>query len=195
MEAGTQFIGVKPEINMAERKSNVANNPTDVFTIEEIRGFIRSYVGFIDTVTVTVSDENLIEGNQYIIQENSGSGDFTNVGAADNNDGTVFTATGTTPTDWGTPAATLISVNESSFLLTEVSNSLGITPNIQLDLISNYPDKITGFNLIGVQYDNFITNLPSYASGYVYAVNGSPYDVSIISKNDLVKQPIQLTLY
>lgn len=38
----------------------------------------------------------------YIITVNGGGADWTNVGAGDNNVGTAFTASGTTPTSWGT---------------------------------------------------------------------------------------------
>ena len=40
-------------------------------------------------------------GVTYLISFNDGSGDFTNVGAPNNNTGTLFVATGVTPTSWG----------------------------------------------------------------------------------------------
>ena len=42
----------------------------------------------------------LVIGRQYIITTYNPGDDFTNVGAASNASGTVFTATGTTPTTW-----------------------------------------------------------------------------------------------
>jgi hypothetical protein len=42
----------------------------------------------------------LVVGNDYIIKDFAGGDDFTNVGAASNATGVVFTATGDTPTDW-----------------------------------------------------------------------------------------------
>lgn len=194
MEAGTQFIGVKPGINMQERKSNVANNPTDVFTIEDIRGY-NSYVGFISTEVVTIENEDLVEGNTYIIKDNSGSGDFTNVGAADNLDGTYFTATGTTPTDWGHPSAVLISVDDSVVSVNEVFNSLGITPDFQIDLITYYPDVTVGFDLTDLDYNDFVTNVPRYTDGYVYSRNDDVYSVTVVCDKTISKQPIQVTIY
>jgi hypothetical protein len=46
------------------------------------------------------TDGLLIKGNYYKITNSVGGDDFTNVGAPDNNDGTVFKATGTTPSVW-----------------------------------------------------------------------------------------------
>jgi hypothetical protein len=44
----------------------------------------------------------LIIGVTYMIRQNTAlRGDFTNVGAPNNNDGTYFVATGTTPNEWG----------------------------------------------------------------------------------------------
>lgn len=45
-------------------------------------------------------------GVSYTISDNSGGLDMTNVGAANNNVGTSFKATGTTPTSWGTGSLT-----------------------------------------------------------------------------------------
>ena len=44
----------------------------------------------------------LIVGTSYQLQSPSIGADFTNVGAPNNNDGTWFIATGTTPNNWGT---------------------------------------------------------------------------------------------
>lgn len=49
-----------------------------------------------------ISGGSLVVGSGYTIISNSGGANFTNVGAANNNIGTVFKATGTTPTAWGT---------------------------------------------------------------------------------------------
>jgi hypothetical protein len=47
-----------------------------------------------------LSDALLVIGQSYMIIKHHPSDDFTNVGAASNNDGVVFTATGTTPRRW-----------------------------------------------------------------------------------------------
>lgn len=50
---------------------------------------------------------SLVIGKKYMIAIARDGADFTNVGAADNAPGTVFTATGATPASWGSPAAQL----------------------------------------------------------------------------------------
>ena len=36
IESGTQFIGVSPDVNMQEKKSTLANSPTQVYTMADI---------------------------------------------------------------------------------------------------------------------------------------------------------------
>jgi len=57
----------------------------------------KEYLGLTDPCQASGS---LTVGQLYEIKENT-TGDFTNVGATDNEVGTQFYATGTTPTDWG----------------------------------------------------------------------------------------------
>lgn len=47
------------------------------------------------------NDGSLFIGVTYVINDNGQTGDWTNVGAPNNNIGTQFTATGTTPNSWG----------------------------------------------------------------------------------------------
>lgn len=37
IEAGTKFVGISPNVNMTEKKSNQLNDQTAIYTIEEIR--------------------------------------------------------------------------------------------------------------------------------------------------------------
>ena len=48
-----------------------------------------------------ISSGTLVVGKKYKITKTGTGFDVTNIGAANNNVGTVFTATGTTPTSWG----------------------------------------------------------------------------------------------
>ena len=51
-------------------------------------------------------------GATYEIAQNDDNGDFTNIGAPNNNVGTFFVATGTTPASWGTnPSLGFVNVN------------------------------------------------------------------------------------
>jgi hypothetical protein len=54
------------------------------------------------SATTTINSDSLVVGAIYRITLTGGGADWTNVGAANNNVGTIFTATGTTPTSWGT---------------------------------------------------------------------------------------------
>lgn len=42
LKGETQFIGVSPDVNMLERKSNLANSPTQVYTTNDISDYILS---------------------------------------------------------------------------------------------------------------------------------------------------------
>jgi hypothetical protein len=131
MEAGTQFIGIKPEINMQERKSNVANNPTDVFTIEDIAEAVQGLAPYkVYTALLTQSGGNdfgnltsgdLTIGVTYFIQLLEGA-DFSNVGGS-NIEGEYFIATGTTPNSWGTGGQ--LEYNNGSPVATVLENTIG----------------------------------------------------------------------
>jgi hypothetical protein len=54
--------------------------------------------------------------------ENPKIGDFTNVGAPNNNNGTYFVATGTTPNQWGD---TLLTYNTGAPVVTVLENTIG----------------------------------------------------------------------
>jgi len=131
MEAGTQFIGVKPGINMQERKSNVANNPTDVFTIEEIANVSRPYKVYTALLTQSGGDspetqtDGLLEigATYYISDVDDGVyGDFTNVGAPNNDIGTYFIATDEEPNEWG---KTTLSYNLGAPVANVLENTIG----------------------------------------------------------------------
>jgi hypothetical protein len=68
-----------------------------------------------------LEDEPLTIGVTYQVDDPTG-GDFTNVGAPDNNQGTFFIATGTTPNSWG--AATLL-YNTGAPVVTVLENTIG----------------------------------------------------------------------
>lgn len=65
-----------------------------------------------NTLYTQVKGVDLVVGEKYKIMNAGGSPDFTNIGAADNNVGTEFVATGTTPTAWGSAILRLLSCNE-----------------------------------------------------------------------------------
>jgi len=72
-----------------------------------------------------ISSGNLTIGVTYVINKGKGkvdTGDFTNVGAPNNNDGTYFVATGTTPNEWGESE---LEYNEGAPVVTVLENTIG----------------------------------------------------------------------
>ena len=68
----------------------------------------------------------LTVGVTYQIDDNFGNGDFTNVGAPNNNSGTWFVATGTTPNSWGVaPASNVLIYDEGAPTVTVLENTIG----------------------------------------------------------------------
>ncbi len=66
----------------------------------------------------TLTSGTLTIGYMYEIVTNSGGLDMTNVGAADNNVGTQFAATGATPTSWGTGSLASAKETWDGFIIT-----------------------------------------------------------------------------
>jgi len=90
-------------------------NKTKNFTLLSIKKYVQSPIPYkVYTALLTrpsggnaltsIVNASLTVGVTYVIaDDDSGSGhDFTNVGAPNNNFGTYFVATGTTPARWGT---------------------------------------------------------------------------------------------
>ena len=73
----------------------------------------------------SIYNVSLTIGATYFINNNDGSGDFTNVGATTNDQGTYFAATGTTPNNWGTEFAVDLSFNTGAPVVTVLENTIG----------------------------------------------------------------------
>lgn len=108
---------------------------------------------------------NLIVGKQYRIATFQAGDDFTNVGAASNASGVVFTATGTTPTTWS---------NSSSLVqlgLVLDFTSAGAGPNTWMNNNVAGPNaSVTGMvlinrNALSADKHVMLSNLPTSASG------------------------------
>ena len=76
---------------------------------------------------IPLQSGNLIVGVTYLIYDNSPGMDFTNVGAPNNNVGTSFVATGTTPNSWGTleGLTDIIEYNTGAPVVTVLENTIG----------------------------------------------------------------------
>jgi len=73
-----------------------------------------------------VSDTPLLPGVTYeIIDNDSGTVDFTNVGAPNNTVGTRFVATGTTPTSWGDNLSGQLQYDSSAPTVVVLENTIG----------------------------------------------------------------------
>jgi hypothetical protein len=113
------------------------NNETKNFTIQEISDFVglgpyKVYTALLtqsggDDVQAIGSDDiqPLVIGVTYTIESNVGDADFTNVGASNNDVGTSFVATGTTPNSWGTPGDNVINYNTGAPVVTVLNNTIG----------------------------------------------------------------------
>jgi hypothetical protein len=73
-----------------------------------------------------VTDLPLVPGLSYqIIDNDGGTADFTNVGAPNNDPGTFFSATGTTPTSWGNNTLGVLEFNTGAPTTIVLENTLG----------------------------------------------------------------------
>ena len=141
-----------------------------------------------------ISASPLIVGATYYIEDNQGSGwDFTNVGAPNNDIGTYFVATGTTPNSWGIDG--LLGYTPGAPVATVLENTIG---NIWFTYDS------TGFYLInsnGLFTNNktwlqniIITGGPDFC---IFNLGGdSIIEVSTSAGNDLLyNTPIEIRVY
>lgn len=74
-----------------------------------------------------ISNGSLLIGRTYYINYVDGGPDFTNVGAPNNNVGTYFVATGTTPNTWGAVPASFdtLTYNTGAPVVTVLENTIG----------------------------------------------------------------------
>lgn len=72
---------------------------------------------------VNINGSDLTIGVTYQIDDSSGGADYTNVGAPNNDNGTYFVATGTTPNSWGTGGG--LNYNTGAPVVTVLENTIG----------------------------------------------------------------------
>lgn len=102
---GTRFIGISPSVNLKERKSASINAETQLYTLDDIRGY-KAYTALLtqsggdNQLELFPGDGPLTIGVTYTINGYAEGDDFTNVGAPSNTNGLSFVATGTTPNHW-----------------------------------------------------------------------------------------------
>lgn len=122
---GTRFIGISPSVNLTERKSASINAETQPYTIDDIRGY-KVFTAFLtqsgERDILQLNEGDLTIGVTYQITTEGLNQDFTNVGAPNNNVGTYFIATGTTPNNWGGGE---LEYNTGAPLATVLENTIG----------------------------------------------------------------------
>jgi len=97
----------------------IPNTTYKVFTALLTQSGVSNVVGIYDG-----GDYPIVVGATYTIIDNGGSGwDFTNIGAPNNDIGTFFIATGTTPNSWGIDG--LMEQNLGAPVATVLENTIG----------------------------------------------------------------------
>jgi hypothetical protein len=129
-----RFLGVNSSlIDLVEKKDSTNNEKTEYYSLDDIRG----YKVFTALLTQSGGDgatnfgndsiQPFIIGATYMIAQNDSFGDFTNIGAANNDVGTYFVATGTTPASWGDIGSGDVNVNYNTGapVATVLENTIG----------------------------------------------------------------------
>lgn len=167
---GTFMEKVIPNLKNAIIKLTIGGNESEM-SLEDLKANIvpaPSYKVYTALLTqsgkddiLNISGGNLTIGVTYYIDD-SGGGDFTNVGAPNNDFGTYFVATGTTPNSWGTLANLLY--NTGAPVVTVLENTIG-------DIWFSY----NGFGSYFIQsYDN--TFIPEKT----FSLIGTPNDITSV---------------
>lgn len=101
------------------------------YTMQDITDTVRPYQVYTALLTQNGGDnedtsgsgDNLTIGRTYLIGNGGDDpGDFLNVGAPNNDEGTYFVATGETPTKWG---ETTLTYNTGTPVVTVLENTIG----------------------------------------------------------------------
>jgi hypothetical protein len=136
-----------------------------------------------------VSDTPLLPGVTYeIIDNDSGTADFTNVGAPNNTVGTFFVATGTTPTSWGDNLLGQLQYDSSAPTVVVLENTIG---NIWFTYRNSGEYRCRSNNLFTIDKTTvFINDTINYKSGIV-----DPLSMRVLCSNYRGDQPAFLNIY
>jgi len=141
------------------------------YTMQDITDTVRPYQVYTALITQSggenlqpKSNGLLTIGVTYWINDNIGNPDFTNVGAPNNDTGTYFVATGTTPNSWGDVGdATVLKYNTGAPVVTVLENTIG---NVWFSFSDN--------GIYNVVSNNLFTENKTYSliGGYSYNIDG-----------------------
>ena len=127
MAIGNRQIGWSQESNLLWSISSQIQRLISVVS----KSLAPKYKVYTALLTQSGASDNLqIDGGDltigvtYLINDDSGNPDFTNVGAPNNSGNTYFVATGTTPNSWGNSGASLI-YNTGAPVVTVLENTIG----------------------------------------------------------------------
>jgi len=160
--------------------------------------------------TLSIGDGELTIGVTYYIEDNVGSGwDFTNVGAPNNEIGTYFVATGTTPNSWGIDG--LLNYNTGAPVANVAEDTTGLNLYYNYQTFGNYQIGIgQGVSLddkrviVFVNSGNFLSENKLVKANYTYEENifiinsfndGTQEDDVISDPDNFYRTSIEIRVY
>jgi hypothetical protein len=151
----------------------------------------------------TITGGTLTIGITYLISEHQTGDDFTNVGAPNNNNGTYFLATGTTPAEWG--SASTLQYDASAPTINILDNTLGATVTATYYNVGSYnlnlsfPVLTEGKTFITTGY----TDNPTLGESSIQSLVSSTTSINVRTRGDvgeyfdgiLSNTPIEIRVY
>jgi hypothetical protein len=200
--ANTTYSGSKSLKEMAEW-----------YTMEDVTSTVRPYKVYTALLTQSgasvpakINGGVLTVGVTYEIIFNTVGMDFTNVGAPNNNVGTFFVATGTTPNNWGVGPKNKLSYNTGAPVATVLENTIGniwftyeSIGNYTIKKTADWDDEKTWYGFGGSGNTGVFD---VYPGNQIASIEGSTLflitlndDFSTPLNNQLNKTPIEIRVY
>jgi hypothetical protein len=200
---GYRFIGIAPEVDLKERGSALLNKRTEPFTLDEIRGYkvftalLTQNGGDFGINNSTDDPYPFIIGVTYYIDENGDTAaDFTNIGAPNNNVGTYFVATGTTPNSWGNGGYVNLRYNTGAPVATVLENTIG---NVWFTYLQTglYQANYDGLFTLNKTFGQGTTRTADDGTGFgvISVIPNNINTVNIYSTNPIVELPFDNILF
>lgn len=92
-------------------------------------------------LTIEVAYSVLVVGKQYLIQNLQPGDDFTNVGFPPMSTAGIFTATGTTPTDWS-HGTEVINITDSQLVVNKLQDTIGVAVALEFIQFNIQPPQL-----------------------------------------------------
>ena len=126
---------------------------------------------------------NLVIGVTYRISDTGGTGgDWTNVGAPNNNENTYFVATGITPNSWGDGG--ILAYNTGAPVITVLENTIG---NVWFEW-GSAPPPIGGYGQYLVKSNGLFTVNKTivFCNAFIQSIVSTFVNSNIIDINDII---------